>query len=117
MIDEKLIIQPALDVIPLGSDAQLVPLAKRRSLRARAGDLMTTPVVIVEIEVVLQSIGSDHVVATLGKSEDNAAGGVLASRDGFEPHRGINVGIRPAGRDDHIESIVSGVLNQRLASL
>ena len=32
MIDEKLIIQPALGVITLGSDAQFVPLAKRRAL-------------------------------------------------------------------------------------
>src|SRR5580704_8707574 len=117
MIDEKLIIQPALDVITLGRDAQFVPMAKRRSLHARPGDLMAALVVIVEIEVVLQSIGSDHVVATFGKSEDNAAGGILSSRDGFEPHRDINVGIRPAGRDDHVESIVSGVLNQRPASL
>jgi hypothetical protein len=49
MIDEKLIIQPPLDVITLGSDAQLMPLAKRRSLDARAGDLTATPVLIVEI--------------------------------------------------------------------
>ena len=53
MIDEKPIIQPALDVIPLGRDAQFVPLAKRRSLDARAGDLMAAPIVIVQIEVVL----------------------------------------------------------------
>src|SRR5205807_8796201 len=112
-----LIIQPALDVIPLGRDAQLVPLAKHRSLDARADDLMAAPVVIVQIEVVLQSVGSDHVVATIRKSEDNAAGGVLASRDGFEPHRDINVGIRPAARYDPVECIVSGVLNQRPASL
>ncbi len=52
MIDEKLIIQPALDVITLGRDAQLVPLAKRRSLDVRTGDLMAASIVIVQIEVV-----------------------------------------------------------------
>jgi len=80
MIDEKLIIQPPLDVITLGSDAQFVPLPKRRSLDARAGDLTAAPVVIVEIEVVLQSVGSDHVIAAFRETEDNAAGGVLPSR-------------------------------------
>jgi hypothetical protein len=60
---------------------------------------MTAPVVIVEIKVVLQSVGSDHVIATFRETEDNAAGGVLPSRDGFEPHRDIN------GRDDHVEIV------------
>jgi hypothetical protein len=93
-----------------------VPLAKRRSLDARAGDLMAAPIVIVQIEVVLQGIGSDHVIAAFGETEDDSGGGVLVSRDWFEPHRNIDIGIRPAGRDDDVERIVFRPLNQRLAS-
>ena len=83
MIDEKLIIQPALDAITLGRDAQLVPLAKCRSLHVHADDPTAALVVIVQIEVVLQGIGSDHVIAALGETEDDSGGGVLTSQIGL----------------------------------
>src|SRR5450631_880133 len=92
-----------------------MPLSKRRSLDARAGDLMAEPVVIVQIKVVLQSIGSDHVIAAFGESEDDSGGGVLTSRDWFEPHRNIDVGIRPTRCDNHVVRIVCRALNQRFA--
>ena len=40
LIDQTLTIDPTLDVITVGRDAQLVPFAERRSLRADAGDIM-----------------------------------------------------------------------------
>src|SRR5262249_12293018 len=115
MTDEKLIVQPALDVITLCRDAQFMPLAERRSLDTHTGDLMAAAVVIVQIEVVLQSIGPDDVITAFGEAEDDAGGGVLAPRNGFEPHRNINIGIRSARCHDHVESIVCRALNQRLS--
>ncbi len=71
--------------------------------------------VVVEIEVVLQSVGADHVIATVGESEDNATRRILASRHRLETYRDIDVGVGTAGRDDHVERVVSRALNQRSA--
>ena len=56
IVDEALVVQPPLNVIAFGSDAQLVPLAERGSLDARPRDFTPAPVVVVEIEIVLQAL-------------------------------------------------------------
>src|SRR5215831_4226857 len=117
MVDESIIVQPAPDAIALRSDAQLVPLTKRGSLDSHASDLVTTSVVVIEIEVVLQCVRSDHVIATIGESEDNAARGVLASGHRPETYRDIDVGVGTAGRNDHVERVVCCTLDQRSATL
>src|SRR5262249_285947 len=47
MINKKLLVQPALDVITFGGDAQFVPLAKCRSFHMHACHLLAAAVVIV----------------------------------------------------------------------
>src|SRR5450432_1410011 len=104
-------------MIAFGGDAQSVPLAKRGSLDACAGDLTAPAVVVVEIEIVLQSIGTDHVIATFGEAEDNAARRVPASRHRLETYRDVDVGVGAARRDDHVEGVARGALTQRAATL
>ena len=72
MINQMLIVKPALDVIAVRSDTEFVPLAKRWSLDIRTGNLTPTSVVVIEIEVVLQRIRPNHVVTALGEPENNA---------------------------------------------
>src|ERR1700682_6088565 len=78
---------------------------------------MPTAVVVIEIEVILQSVRPNHVIATLREAEDDAAGRVLASRYRLEAHRDIDSGVRTAGGDNHVESIARRGLHQCPATL
>src|SRR5229473_4502297 len=115
-VDESLVVEPALDAIARGRDAQPVPLAERRRLDARAVDLMPAAVVVVEGEVVFEGIGADDIVATVGEAEDDAAGRVLASRHRLEAHGDIDVAIGTARRDDHVEGIPGRALDERASA-
>src|SRR5947209_2861913 len=72
-VDERLIVEPPPDVVADSRNAQLMPLAERRRLDACAGDLTAAAVVVVEIEVALERVGADHVVAAFSETEDDAA--------------------------------------------
>jgi hypothetical protein len=49
--------------------------------------------------------------------KDDAGGSVLASGHRLEAHRNIDVLVGASGRDDHVEVVGRGALNQRAASL
>src|SRR5215831_20655533 len=126
IVDQQLIIEPALDVVTFSGDADFMPLPERRSLCADSGDQVTTAddrgnerirLVIIEVEIVLQRVGPDNVIVAFGKAKHDPAGSVLTPGDGLEAYLDSDIGIGSARRDDNIERFVRGTLDQRLATL
>src|SRR5579872_226624 len=125
MIDQQPIIEPALDMVAFSADAHFMPLPKRRRLHADPGDRVATTalrgtgrfgLVIIKVEIVLQRVGPDDVIATFGKAKYDSTGSVLTPGDGFETHVDVDIGVGAARRDNDIEGLVRGTLDQRLAA-
>src|SRR5207249_3242798 len=91
VIEIQLAIEPRLHVIAHGHDSDRVPLPELRCLDLCRGELSTSPVVIVEPEIILEGVGADDVVLAVGESEHDPARGVLTSGDGLEFHRHVDV--------------------------
>src|SRR4026209_318001 len=72
------VVEPGLHAVAPRHQAEGVPPAERRRLHFRRGDLPAPAVVVVEPEVVLESIGAHHVIPALVEPEHDAAGGVLS---------------------------------------
>src|SRR5215831_1590312 len=81
IVDQQLIIEPALDVVTFSGDADFMPLPERRSLYADSGDQVTTKV-------------------AFGKAKHDPAGSVLTPGDGLEAYVDNDIGIGSARRDD-----------------
>ncbi len=77
MVEEEFTVEVCLDVVADGYYADGVPLAERGCLHPRAGELVAPAIVVVEAEVVLQSVGTDDVVLSVVEPEDNATRSVL----------------------------------------
>src|SRR5215831_5037564 len=77
MVQVLLAIEPSLDVIADGHDANRMPLTKRWRLDARRRQLTPPTVVVVEPEVVLQRIGPDNVVLAVVETKDDTARSIL----------------------------------------
>src|SRR5207244_13548866 len=86
VLKQELAVEPALDVVAEGDDAHRVPLTERRRLDAGARQLTPPAVVVVQPEVVLERVRANDVVLPVPEAEDDAACGVLLSRDGPELH-------------------------------
>ena len=114
MVEIERAVEPRLHVIAHRHDAEAVPLAERRRLHARAGELPPSPIIGVQPEVVLECIGADDVVAAIRKPKDDATGGILAARHRLEPHRYVDVGVGPGRRHDHVERISRRALHEHL---
>ena len=103
-----------------------MPLSKCRRLYVDTSNQVTTAYqrgkkrvgfVIIKVEIVLERIGADDVIVAFRKAEDDPAGSVLTSRDGFETHVNSDIGVGTARCDDDVELFVGGSLDQRLATL
>src|ERR1051326_718439 len=126
MIDEGSILDPAWDVTARGRYAQLMPLTECGSLHAHSCNVVTAAddgcqqrirLVVIEVEVVFQRVGANDVAMAVGKATQESAGPIFATRNRLEPDRHIDVVVWAAGRDDHVEVIVGGALNQSTTAL
>src|SRR5205809_4039834 len=77
VVEVQLAVEPRLHMIAYGDDTDRVPLAQRRRFHPRAGELTSSPVVVVETEVVLEGVGTNDVVFAAAEAEDDAARGVF----------------------------------------
>src|SRR5262245_56969471 len=56
VVEQQDAVEPGLDAVADGDDAELMPLAERRRLHAAARELAPAPVVGVEAEVTLEGV-------------------------------------------------------------
>src|SRR2546425_3960142 len=106
VIEIRLAIEPRLHVIAHGHDSDRVPLPELRCLDLCRGELSTSPVVIVEPEIILEGVGADDVVLAVGESEHDPARAVLTSGDWLEFHRHVDVGVVTRRSHDDVEFIL-----------
>src|SRR5262249_6700335 len=81
MVQEQSAVEPALQMITDGEDAERVPLAERRGLHVGRGELTTSAVVVIEAEVVLEGVGADDVIPAAVEADHDAPRRILAARD------------------------------------
>jgi len=112
MIEQKLAVEICLDEVSDSDDPQRVPLAERGWLDSGRFKLVPPSVILIKSVVVFESVGPDHIVASLRKAKDSAAGSIFPSRDRFEPNGDVNVTVGTSGRDNHVISIINGALDQ-----
>src|SRR5262245_35885271 len=106
MIQQELAIQIPLNALADRDDSNRVPLAQRGGFDRRARELSSSSIVVVETEVVLQSIGANHVIPAVRKPKDDAAGGILSTRHRLEANRDVDIAVRAAWGDDDVERIL-----------
>src|SRR5215470_1909765 len=100
MIDEWLVVQPALNTISVGRNAELVPLAECGRFHVGAGNHPAAAVVVVvEPKIVFQRVGAHEVVAAFGEAENDASRCVLLARHRLEADRNRNIAMRATWRD------------------
>src|SRR2546427_9387457 len=112
MIEIELAVEPCLHVIAEGDEAHRMPLAERRWLDARGGDLPASAIVVVQPEVVLERVGADDIVLAVVEAEDDAARGVFTPGDRLELHRYLAIGVGAGRRDDDVEWVPGRALDQ-----
>jgi hypothetical protein len=112
MIEPALAVEISLQMIAHRDHPDCMPLAERRRLDGRRGELMAAAVVVVQPEVILQGIGPDHIVAPLGEAKDDAARGIFPTRHRLESDGDIDVRVRASGRDDDVEGVLHGALDE-----
>src|SRR5438045_9755365 len=96
LANQKRLVQPSLNPIIDHRNAQFVPRAECRSLYAYAGDLIPAPIIVIKIEIVLQCVGANEVIAATREAKNDAAGRILVSRYRLEANRYIDVDARTA---------------------
>src|SRR5256712_1214383 len=117
VIEIELAVEPRLDVIPQRHHPDRVPLPGCRRLDARGRQLTPASVVVVEAEVVLECIGTDHVVLAVVEPEHDPARGILAPRKRLEFHGDVDVGKRANRGNNDVEFVPHGALyKHRLAA-
>src|SRR5215510_12208964 len=84
-------VEPGLDVVADRNHAKHVPLAERWCLHARARQLTAPAVVVVEPEIVLESVGANDVVLAVVEAEDDAARCVFLPRERIELYGHVDV--------------------------
>src|SRR5262249_22503722 len=84
----------------------------RRSFDRRAGDHVTTTVVIVEAEIVFQGVGTREVVAAIGEAKDDAARSVFAAGYRLEADRHQNIVVLAAPCGDYVEFVLDRALHE-----
>jgi class 3 adenylate cyclase len=112
-IDQRLVVQPALDAIRVRRDSQSMPLIDRRRFHRARRDHVPATVVIIKAKVVFQGIRADEIVAPFRETENDAAGGVLSASERFETRADDHIVVRSAGRNDHVELVGRRALNER----
>src|SRR5918996_1292483 len=112
MVKQKLPIEIGLNEVSDSDNSQRVPLAQSRRLHCCCGDLVPLLVVVIQPEIVFESVGADDVVSSVRKAKDDPAGGVYLTRDRLKPNGDVHVGIRTPRCNDDVKIILQSVLNQ-----
>src|SRR5262252_11230609 len=112
MIDEWLVVQPALNTISIGRNAELVPLTECGRFHVGAGDHAAAAVVVVEPKIVFQRVSAHEVIAAFGEAKNNACRCVLLAGNRLEADRNRDVAVRTTWCHNNIVLVVGRALHQ-----
>src|SRR5215813_8190775 len=91
VVEKQRTIEPTLDMVTDRDHPEQMPLTEGGRLDAGASELIAPAVVGVEPEVVLERVGSHHIVSMVAEAEHDAARSIFFPGQQIELHRDVEV--------------------------
>src|SRR5262249_4836650 len=89
-----------------------MPLAERRWLDSRRGQLVSPTVVVVQPQVALQGVGTHDIVVSCGEAKHEAPRGIASPCYRLKADGSIHIGVWCGRRDNHVEEVLHRALHQ-----